>query len=224
MAAVALFRRLLQVDRALRDGRWMSPQADPSEGLLEPLSGKTVAILGTGEIGRAVAAKCRAFDMKTIGISRSGKAPGMIFDEVRPVSDLTPVLRGADVLVVAVPLEKATRGLLGARELGAMRPTAILINVARGPVVDEEALYRALSEGTLAGAAVDVWYDYPPPGSNLRAPSRFPFRELANVIMTPHISGVARSTFDRRIEDLLFNIKAFAAGRPLRHEVRLVDS
>ena len=202
----------------------MAPQADPAEGLLEPLSGKTVVILGTGEIGRSVAAKCRVFEMRTIGINRTGSSVGSVFDGVHPLSGMAAVLPEADVLVVSVPLEQATRGLIGTTELEAMKPSALLINVARGPVVDEEALYRALCRGRLAGAAIDVWYDYPPPGSSFRMPSRFPFRELDNVIMTPHISGVARSTFDRRVEDLLFNIEAFAAGRPLRHEVRLVDS
>ena len=221
MAMIALLRRLLRIDRSLRDGKWMAPQADPAEGLLEPLSGKTVTILGTGEIGRAVAGKCRAFEMRTIGINRTGRACGAAFDEVRPLSELAAVLPGADVLVVSVPLEKGTRGLIAARELEAMKASALLVNVARGPVVDEEALFRALSGGKLAGAAIDVWYDYPPPGSNFRVPSRFPFRKLDNVIMTPHISGVARSTFDRRVEDLVFNIEAFASGRPLRHEVRL---
>jgi phosphoglycerate dehydrogenase-like enzyme len=221
MVTVALLRRLFLVDRSLRAGQWLAPQADPAEGLLEPLCGKTVVILGTGEIGAAVAEKCRAFDMHTVGVNRTARPVGQSFDEVHPLAELPSVLAKADVLVVAVPLDAGTRGLISAGELRVMKPTALLVNVARGPVVDEEALFCALSAGSLGGAAIDVWYDYPSPGSSFRLPSRFPFSELGNVIMTPHISGVAKTTFDRRVEDLLFNIESLAAGRPLRHEVRL---
>ncbi len=220
MVALALNRRLYFVDRCLREGRWVAPQMDPVIGLVEPLHGKTVAILGTGEIGSAVAERCRIFGMRTIGFNRAGKSALPVFEEVRPVSELLRAISCADFLVVAVPLDTSTRGLIGDKELAAMKPGAFLINVARGPVVDEEALFRALSENRLAGAAIDVWYNYPPPGSSVCVPSRFPFSELENVIMTPHISGVARTTFDLRVQDLLFNIEALSAGRALRHEVR----
>jgi phosphoglycerate dehydrogenase-like enzyme len=221
MVTLALMRRLCHVDRSLRKGQWIAPQMDPGVGLLEPLQGKTVAILGTGEIGATVADRCRAFGMRTIGFNRAGKSTAAGFEEVWPISGLLPNMARADVLVVALPLDATTRGLIGARELKAMKTEAYLVNVARGPVVDEEALYRALLEKRLAGAAIDVWYDYPPPGTSVRAPSRFPFSDLENVIMTPHISGVAKTTFDHRVQDLLFNIEALLAGRPLRNEVRL---
>jgi phosphoglycerate dehydrogenase-like enzyme len=221
MVMLALIRRLYFVDRSLREGKWVAPQMDAAVGLLEPLYGKTIAIVGTGEIGTAVADKCRAFGTRTIGINRTGRSAGPGFDEIWPLSDLLRILSVADVVIVAVPLDASTHGLIGARELNTMKSPAYLVNVARGPVVDEEALFRALSDGKLAGAAIDVWYDYPPPGSNVRTPSRFPFSKLDNVIMTPHISGVARTTFDHRVQDLLFNIEALSAGRPLRNEVKL---
>jgi phosphoglycerate dehydrogenase-like enzyme len=221
MVSIALMRRLFFLDRNLRTGKWLAPQFNPDAGLLEPLSRKTAAVLGTGEIGKAVAVKLRAFGVRVLGINRTGRSGGEDFDETLPVSDLLRILPAADVLVVAVPLDSTTRGLVGRRELSAMKIPAYLVNVARGPVVDEEALFRALSSGRLAGAAIDVWYNYPPPGSSTQLPSRFPFADLENVIMTPHISGVAKTTFDNRVEDILFNIEALSKGRPLRNEVRL---
>jgi phosphoglycerate dehydrogenase-like enzyme len=221
MVSIALLRRLFRADRLLRDGTWLSPVFNPGAGLLEPLGGKTAVILGTGEIGKSVAAAFKALHVRTVGVNRTGGSRGIAFDETRPIVELLHVLPAGDVLVVAVPLEASTRGLIGARELDAMRPSAFVVNVARGPVVDEEALYTALAAHRLAGAAIDVWYHYPAPGTWVQIPSRFPFRDLENVIMTPHISGVARTTFDNRVEDLLFNIEALAKGGPLRNEVRL---
>ena len=221
MVSIALIRGLFRADAALRKGTWLAPQFDPDVGLLEPLSGKTAVVLGTGEIGRAVAASFRPLQVRTIGINRAGKPGGEHFNETHALSALLRILPMADVLVVAVPLDVATRGLIGERELNALKRPAYLVNVARGPVVDEAALYAALASGRLAGAAIDVWYNYPPPGSSVQLPSRLPFAALENVIMTPHISGVARTTFDNRVEDLLFNIDALTTGRPLRNEVRL---
>ena len=90
--------------------------------------------------------------------------------------------------------------------------------MARGPVVDEEALYGALRDGRLGGAAIDVWYSYPA-GSTVGAPSRFPFRDQPNVLMTPHISGVALGTFRGRVRDIAANVAALAGGEPLRNQI-----
>jgi phosphoglycerate dehydrogenase-like enzyme len=174
MVMLVLIRRLYHVDRNLRKGKWISPQLDPAVGLLETLCGKTVVILGTGEIGTVVAEKCLAFGMRTVGFNRTGTSAGAGFKEVWPISGLLPNISRADVLVVAVPLDASTRGLIGAGEIDAMKTGAYLVNVARGPVVDEESLFRALSQKRLAGAAIDVWYDYPPPRGKRPCPVPFP--------------------------------------------------
>ena len=117
------------------------------------------------------------------------------------------------MVVVSAPLTPETTGLIGAAELARMRPTAVLVNVGRGPVVDEKALYTALVDRAIDGAVIDVWYDYPSSG-NVGAPSALPFHELANMLMTPHSSGLTRQTFDGRTADVAANINRLAAGQP----------
>ncbi|MGO4430723.1 NAD(P)-dependent oxidoreductase, partial [Streptomyces sp. MCAF7] len=127
-------------------------------------------------------------------------------------------LESSDVVVVSAPLTPETTGLIGAAELSRMRPSAVLVNVGRGLVVDEDALYRALSERAIGGAALDVWYRYPA-GGHSAAPGNHPFETLDNVLMTPHSSGLTRETFARRADDIAANIGRLAAGEPLHNVV-----
>jgi phosphoglycerate dehydrogenase-like enzyme len=114
---------------------------------------------------------------------------------------------------VTSPLTPATRGLLGARELAQMKRTAVLVNVARAEIVDEDALYQALRDGIIAGAILDVWYRYPTgPGPTL--PSRLPFQELGNVLMTPHVSGWTEGMLEARADVIAENIRRAARGEP----------
>jgi len=124
---------------------------------------------------------------------------------------LDEVLGRADYLAITLPLTAATRGLLGERELGLMRSTAVLVNVARAEVVDEDALYRALTGGTIAGAALDVWYRYPV-GGQPTWPARHPFHELPNVLMTPHVAGWTEGTVEARARVIAENIDRIARG------------
>ncbi|MFD1214915.1 NAD(P)-dependent oxidoreductase, partial [Arthrobacter sp. GCM10027362] len=133
-------------------------------------------------------------------------------------AELPRLLAQSDVLAVTVPLSAETEGLIGAAELGLMKPTAVLVNVARGPVVDQAALYAALAGGALAGAALDVWWGAPEPGRT--PPADFPFADLENVILTPHHSGHARSTFEGRAADIAVNIARLAGGLELCNVVR----
>ena len=123
------------------------------------------------------------------------------------------MLRRADYLAITLPLTPETRGLIGAAELGLMKPTAVLVNVARAQIVDEDALYAALAEKRLAGAALDVWYRYPSaPGPAF--PSRRPFHELPNVLMTPHVSGWTDGMMEARASLIAGNIRRVARGEP----------
>jgi phosphoglycerate dehydrogenase-like enzyme len=181
--------------------------------------GKTVVVLGTGEIGVHVAARCRPLGLRLIGVNRSGLAPEEgEFDEIRASTALDETLTQADFLVVAVPLNEDTRGLIDARRLDLMKKEAFLIAIARGPVVDEAALYSALEGRRIAGAAIDVWYRYPRSAGEVTPPSSFPFEQLPNVIMTPHSSGMTTTTFDRRVDDIVDNIERLESGEPL-HDV-----
>lgn len=157
-------------DKALWN-RW------PGELLLQ----KRVGILGLGEVGKEIARKCKAFGMSVDGVNRSKKdVPGV--DRFFGLDGLLSVARDTDYLIVVVALTPETRGMVGAEVLSAMKPTAFLLNLARGPVVDEAALIRALETGMIAGAALDVFNEEPLPQSH-------PFWKMKNVIITPHVGG-----------------------------------
>jgi len=178
------------------------------------LAGKTLGILGYGRIGQAVARRARAFDMQVLAIRR---------DVVRSAADdldllggpelLDEVLRRADYLVLTLPLTDATRGLIGAAPLGAMKPTAMLVNVSRAEIIDESALYHALAEGRIAAAALDVWYRYPTEAAPM-LPARQPFHELPNVLLTPHVSGWTAGMLEARARLIAENIARTARGEP----------
>ncbi|WP_395399434.1 NAD(P)-dependent oxidoreductase [Arthrobacter sp. UC242_113] len=132
--------------------------------------------------------------------------------------DLLRALIESDVLVISTPLTPETAGIIGAVQLDALGPEGLLVNVARGPVVQEEALYSALKHHGIAGAAIDVWYRYPGPGGTGKS-STLPFESLDNVIMTPHSSAVTEETFRGRSKEIIENINRLAAGQPARNVV-----
>src|SRR5690606_11817630 len=128
-----------------------------------------------------------------------------------PLERLPEMLDGCDFAVVAVALTESTRGLIGAEALAALGPRGVLVNVARGPVVEEAALFAALSERRLGGAILDVWYRYPDPGDPDPSPAHADFAALPNVLMTPHISGWTEGTATRRIAMIAENIRRASA-------------
>ncbi|MCR0982806.1 2-hydroxyacid dehydrogenase [Roseomonas populi] len=182
-------------------------------------AGRTMTLVGFGHIGKEVAGRARALGMRIVAVTRSGR-PDALADSSLPVSRLREVLPETDVLVLCCPLDESTRGLVGAAELAAMKPTAFLVNVARAEVLDEQAAYEALRDRRIAGAAIDVWYRYPKPGEAECPPSRFPFHELPNLRATPHISGWSEGLMPRRYAFIAENIRALETGRPLRNVVR----
>ncbi|UWP83121.1 2-hydroxyacid dehydrogenase [Dactylosporangium fulvum] len=217
MAMLALHRQLLVEDADLRAGRWRSVFQDPDAPVHRTLVGQTVGIVGYGEIGQHVAELCHALGMRVIA-TRRRPTPAPPADWIGGPDELPRLLRDSDVVVVTVPLSDETVGLLDAAMLAELRPSAFLINVSRGPVVDETALHAALTGGRLAGAAIDVWWRYPTSGRQ-GAPANLPFHELTNVIMTPHTSGVTHDVFTNRMRDVAANIRALRDGQPLRNVV-----
>lgn len=215
-AIIALSRDLGRVHTSLRAGRWESQWAwGASPPPVWPeLAGRTLGIVGYGRIGQAVARRAHAFDMSVCAIRRDvGHSAGDELTFLGGPASLPDVLRRADYLVITLPLTPETRGLIGPAELGLMKPTAILVNVARAPIVDEDALYAALAEKKIAGAALDVWYRYPSaPGPTF--PSRHPFHELPNVLMTPHVSGWTDGMMESRAALIAGNIRRVARGEP----------
>jgi phosphoglycerate dehydrogenase-like enzyme len=216
-AMLALSREFSRVDAGLRRGEWHSQWA---VGATIPppwpeLAGKTIGILGYGHIGQSIALRAHAFDMKTLAIRRNVR--GATSDELDfcggPES-LDDVLAQADFVVIAMPATAETIGSIGIRQLGLMKHTAFLINIARAQIVDETALYNALAQRSIAGAALDVWYRYPSePGP--AAPASLPFHELPNVLMTPHISGWTDGMIEARAELIAENIRRVAEGEQL---------
>ncbi|HEV8438202.1 MAG TPA: D-2-hydroxyacid dehydrogenase [Methylomirabilota bacterium] len=173
------------------------------------LAGATLCVVGLGDIGRAIARAGRAIGMRAIGVSRSGR-PAREADRVYRVTALASALQRADFVVLTVPLHPETRGMIGVSQLAAMKSSAWLINIARGPVVDEKALIDALRERRIGGAVLDVFDEEP-------LPAEHPLWGLANVAITPHIAGPSTSA---EITPLFNdNLGRYLAGRPLRHVV-----
>lgn len=221
MAALALTRDLLGEDRALRSGHWRSVFHNPRAQVHPSLRSLRMGIVGLGEIGGSIARLARSFGMRVAAVrSRPELGPpaGVDVDWLGSSRDLPRLLRESDVVVITVPLSEGTVGLIGESELAQLAPSAVLINVSRGAVVDEHSLFQALRQHRIAGAALDVWWKYPDGGPDGR-PSTLPFHELDNVIMTPHTSGVTDDVFTARAADVAHNIKAVRDGTPLRNVV-----
>ncbi len=203
-------------DRRFRSGDW-SDSLVLGGATHGELQGRVLGILGYGRIGRALAVRAAAFGMQVRAVTaRPARVPPLT--EAVPPDRLAEAASQYDYLVVACPLTAATRGIVDARVLRAMQPEAVLINVGRGPVVDEQALFRALTGGEIGGAVLDVWYRYPTPGDGSRVrPSRYDFESLPNIWMTPHTSAWSTGMLERRFAVIADNIARLRAGRPLRN-------
>jgi glycerate dehydrogenase len=196
-----LANRVGHHDRTVHEGHWAACHDFCYwHGDLVELAGRTLGIVGHGRIGRGVAAVGRAFGMRVIHHRRQASGdPACV--------DLDTLFRESDVVSLHCPLTPETKGLVDARRLALMKPTAFLVNTARGPLVDEAALAAALNAGQIAGAAVDVLSVEPPPASN-------PLLTAKNCVITPHVAWATRDARRRLIDVTAANLAAFAAGQP----------
>lgn len=179
-------------------------------GGLQEVYGKTLGIIGLGEIGTEAARRARAFGMDVIYNKRRRLSEAFERAEGVRFAEKDDLLRQADFVVLSTPLTPETEGMIGARELGLMKQSAALVNVCRGGVIDEPALVEALRAGQIAGAGLDVFVYEPIPYDH-------PLLALPNVILTPHIGGGTGGARDKQMQDVLANIAAFARGDELAH-------
>ena len=215
---------LRRIDADFRAGNWtycMPPQG-PFHG---EAYGKTVGLLGYGHIGEEIARRAKAFGMRTMAVARSERPKPELLDWYGHGEDaLDQLLTECDYFVITCALTEETRGLLDATKLARMKSSAVLINVARGKIADEQALYQVLRDKTIAGAVLDTWYQYPFEKSNDAStrPSKCPFWELDNVLISPHCSAWTRQLLERRWGFVAANLDRLARGEALHNQVHLI--
>ena len=198
-------KRLHEFMRYQLEGKWnwLAP---------DELAGKTIGILGLGNVGMETAWKAKCFGMRVLALKRKPMRRPSYVDELLGPEDLDYLLRESDYLAVTVPLTKETYHMIGERELKRMKPSAYLINIARGAVIDNRALIKALQERWIAGAGLDVFEEEPLPKDS-------EFWKLENVVVTPHVSGATPHYNDRAVRIFCENLKRYLEGKPLVNAV-----
>jgi len=215
MAMLALHHRFFEIAGEFRaQGSWRSSWVQSGEPHGE-VRGSTLGIVGYGRVGREVARRAAPFGVRILVANRSSREPDTVVERIYPLADLDRMLPQCDTLALCTALGPETTGLLDARRLALLRPSAFVINIARGQVIDEDAIYAALRDRRIGGAALDVWWRYPDAAEPERRGSRHPFHELPNVIVTPHNSGWTQGMVRRRWDEIADNLRRFAAGDPL---------
>lgn len=212
---LAAAKRIVPIDRRFREGN-AKDRGDRSQALR--LAGRRALVLGHGAIGRRIAEGCRGLGLEVQVLARRARCEGGV--RVHGADDLAALLPSSEVLLIALPGTPETEGLLGAAELAALAPDAILVNVARGAIVDEAALYEALRSGRLFGAGLDVWWE--PVGGEHPFPAQHPFAELENVVLSPHRAGHVRDDHGARARHLIALLKTLAQGHEPQTRVDVV--
>jgi phosphoglycerate dehydrogenase-like enzyme len=207
MALMLAFARRLHVDIRNQVNRvWDRPA-----GVGVDVEGTVLGIMGLGQIGKPLARRASAFGMRVVGTKKIAE-PVPHVDRVYAPEETGALLREADYVVALLPLTPETRGRMGEREFRLMKPSAVFINVSRGPIVQEAALVRALREGWIAGAGLDVFDTEPLPNDH-------PLYEFPQVIITPHVSGITPRFFERIAAIFAANIRRYLSGEPLANVV-----
>jgi phosphoglycerate dehydrogenase-like enzyme len=215
MTWLALHHRLFEIAGEFRErGSWRTSWVESGAPHGE-VRGSTLGIVGYGRVGREVARRAAPFGARILAANRSPREPEPGVERVYPLAELDRMLPECDTVAVCTALGPETTGLIDARRLALIKPTAFLINIARGQVIDEDPLYAALRDGKLGGAALDVWWQYPTAAEPNRRGSHHRFHELPNVIVTPHNSGWTGGMVRRRWDEIADNIRRFARGEKL---------
>ena len=215
MAMLALHHRFFQIAGEFRErGSWATSWVQSGKPHGE-VRGSTLGIVGYGRVGREVARRAGPFGCRILATNRSPRDAEPGVECLYPLTELDRMLPQCDTVAICTALGPETTGLIDERRLALMKPGVFLINIARGQVIDEDALYAALRDGRLGGAAIDVWWQYPSPAEPNRRGSRHPFHELPNVIVTPHNSGWTSGMVRRRWDEIADNMARFVRGDSL---------
>ena len=210
--------KLPQMDQNLRKNNWTGSHLfGPTHG---ELHGKTIGILGYGNIGKEVAKRAKPFGLKIIGCGPREPLSGVKPNVFYPLDRLNEMLKTSDFLLISAPLTSETENLITKSQLKKMKASSIIINIARGPIVDEEALYVACKERIIGGAVIDTWYQYPKTDKVDTPPSRFDFGQLDNVIMSPHASAWTDALVRRRTKFMAENLNLLIQNKQLRNIVK----
>lgn len=204
---LGFFGKLVPYHEELRNEKWHGFAI--GESVLDSwdsLVGMRVAILGAGAIGTWIARLFSLFDCTIVGYRRSSVTPVAPYSEM--TGDMVEAVSGADVVICVLPLTDETRGIMDKKVFDAMEG-ALFVNVGRGAVADEKALYDALSTGTLRGAAIDTWYNYPGPGETTAAPANYPIHELDNVLLSPHLGGYTPKAVAASVREIFEKTDAY---------------
>jgi phosphoglycerate dehydrogenase-like enzyme len=211
-------------DRYLRKGQWRRPQRGMQDSFFpsDSIGHKTATFIGYGAIAQHITRFLAGFSMTFLAVCSTARIPPPPpLAKLVSSSNLLDAVKEADFLFITLPLTPKTRRMINESVFRAMRPTAYLINVSRGEIVDEEAFYTALHDRWIAGAAVDTWYNYPKPNDPVAFPSaHYQFHELDNLVLSPHRAGMVRGALSH-LDGAIENLNRLAAGRPLINVVNL---
>ena len=213
---LALAKCIVRNDRDLREGYWHGWMSREPNMELE---GKTLCIIGLGSIGREIAKFGKAFGMNVIGVKKTVQNVENV-DRVFSNKEIDNAIKDADFIVIAVPTTKETKGFINKEMLEKMRGK-YLVNVARGNVIDEAALFVALKNKVLKGAAIDTWWVYPEKPYEYRYPSHYPFWLLDNIIMSSHTAGYSDGSIRKNWTEAVKNVVNFFAGKPLKNIISI---
>ena len=194
MLLLAVAKNIIPNDRELRKGDWVYAYGGPRPNI--EIRGKTCLIIGLGNIGAEIAKRLRAFDVQIYAATRSGTSQHIgLVDRLVRIDEVRPLVESSDFIILSLPLTPDSEGLVDSTFISWMKPTSIIVNISRGPIIGERALYEALRQNRICGAGLDVWWRYPPKwGGRATPPSDIPFQDLDNVVVSPHRAGYSENT------------------------------
>jgi phosphoglycerate dehydrogenase-like enzyme len=213
MLLLTTAKNIILSDKELRNGDWIYGFGGPRPNV--EIRNKTCLIIGLGNIGAEIAKRLKGFDLKLKAVTRSGRSSNTnLVDGVTSLGKMKEFVQEADFIILSLPLTNESRGAIDDEVISWMKPTSILVNISRGEIVDEAALYKALKEERILAAGLDVWWNYPQWGKpEMKMPSiNYPYHELENVVMSPHRAAYSSNTQNAHLQFLVENLLRFMSG------------